>query len=200
MTVIRNTEKEFQESLKTSKEFHSNTNIEKKEEEGDEEDFDDFDDIEEDNYTPEDILILEPSLQIINCSFRFLKDLVNLMTEWSESNLLQTDQISSTPPLDSIVPIQVGIYSLYSLALSMKKIVVDIGVELYTTPIETDKLKPKINELLETFQLIFQELDRIERGSDSEEKNETRRSVAQELRSSLQAIETEARFAIVSIS
>jgi hypothetical protein len=44
---------------------------------------------------------------------------VNLMTEWSESSLLQTDQIASTLPLDSVIPIQVGVYSLYSTALSI---------------------------------------------------------------------------------
>jgi hypothetical protein len=119
MTLIRDTEKEFQESLATSKEFHSNLDTEQKQEKADEDDFDDFDDIEEDHYTPDDILILEPCLQVLNCSFRFLKDLVNLMTEWSESSLLQTDQIASTLPLDSVIPIQVGVYSLYSTALSI---------------------------------------------------------------------------------
>jgi hypothetical protein len=199
MALIRDTEREFQEPLRTSKEA---LNGEKKQElEEEDEDFDDFGDIEEDNYTAEDIAIVETALQILNCSFRFVKGLLDVMTLWGESPLLQADQIlPSTPSSESALPLQHRMPSLYSLALSIKSHVVAIGVELYTTPVEIAKLKPQLNELLERFQQIFLELDQIERGGASEETNELRRNVTRDLRIGLQAIETEARLANASLS
>jgi hypothetical protein len=197
MALIRDTEREFQEPLQISKEALKD-GTEKQEEQDDEDGFDDFDDIEEDNYAAEDIAIVESSLQILNCSFRFVKVLLDLMTQWSESPLLQAEQIPSSS--QSTLPLQHGMASLYSFALSIKSHVIAIGVELYTTPVEVAKLKPQLNELLESFQRIFQELDLMERGGDSEESNCLRRSTVQELRTSLQAIDAEARLASVNIS
>lgn len=199
MTVIRETEKEFQASLQTSKEALANLNTEKQTEHDEDDDFDDFGDIEEDNYTAEDILIVEPSLQILNCTFRFLKELLNLITEWSESPLLQTDQISPISPSESTFPLQYGVSLLYHHVTSMKNIIVDIGVELYTTPIEIMKLQSKVNELFGKYETIFQEIDRIENSSGSEEKNILRRQVVSVIRNSLHSIDIEARLANTSM-